>query len=113
MFTRKVVSEKEIKLKEFNSIVLYGILPCNGNLKQWRIKASDECDVCGLPQVIEHLLLTCRYVTPLWQIDSMFDINISFETIPRVDQLFEYNNIVTLVSFLIYKESLVLIGGQT
>ena len=82
VFTRKVVSEKEIKLKEFNFKVLHKILPCNENLKRWRIKASDECDVCGLPQTIEHLLLTCRYVTPLWQIvDSVFDINVSFETI--------------------------------
>ena len=109
VFTKKVVSEKEIKLKEFNFKVLHGILPCNGNLKQWRIKASDQCDVCGLPQTIEHLLFTCRYVTPLWQIvDSVFDINVSFETILGVDQLCEYNNIVTLVSFLIYKEWLVL-----
>ena len=65
--------------------------------------------MCGLPQTIEHLLFTCRYVTPLWQIvDSVFDINVSFETILGVDQLCEYNNIVTLVSFLIYKEWLVL-----
>ena len=100
---------KKIKLKKFNLKVLHGILPCNGNLTQWRIKASDECDVCGLPQTIEHLLFTCRYVTPPWQIiDSVFDINVSFETILGVDQLCEYNNIVTLVSFLIYKEWLVL-----
>ena len=105
----KLYSEKEIKLKEFNFKVLHGILPCNGNLKQWRIKASDECDVCGLPQTTEHLLFACRYVTPLWQIvDSVFDINVSFKTILGVDQPCEYDNIVTLISFLIYKEWLVL-----
>ena len=41
-------------------------------------------------------------------VDSVFDINVSFETIVRIDQLCEYNNIVTLVSFLIYKDWLVL-----
>ena len=36
MFTKKVVAEKEIKLKEFNFKVLHGILPCNVNLKNWK-----------------------------------------------------------------------------
>ena len=65
--------------------------------------------MCGLPQTIEHLLFTFRYVTPLWQIvNHVFNINASFETMFGVDQLCEYNNIVTLVSILIYKEWLVL-----
>ena len=109
VYTRKVVSEKEIKLKEFNFKVLHGILACNVNLKRWKIKETDECDVCRLPQTIEHLLFTCGYAAPLWQIvDSVFDINVSFETILGVDDFCEYDNIVTLVCFLIYKEWLVL-----
>ena len=79
VYTRKVVSEKEIKLKEFNFKVLHGILACNVNLKRWKIEETDECDVCRLPQTIEHLLFTCRYVAPLWRIvDSVFDIDVSF-----------------------------------
>ena len=109
VYIRKVVSEKEIKLKEFNFKVLHGILACNVNLKRWKIKEIDECDVCRLPQTIEHLLFTCRYVAPLWQIvDSVFDINVSFETILGVDDFCEYDNIVTLICFLIYKEWLIL-----
>ena len=61
-FTKKVVLEKEIKLKEFNYKLLHGILPCNANLKKWRIKVNEGCDVCGLPQTIEHLLFSCGYV---------------------------------------------------
>ena len=34
-FHRKVVLEKEIKLKEFNFKVLRGILPCNYNLRNY------------------------------------------------------------------------------
>ena len=109
VYTRKVVSEKEIKLKEFNFKVLHGILACNVNLKRWKIKETGECDVCRLPRTIEHLLFTCRYVAPLWRIvDSVFDIDVSFETILGVDDFCEYDNIVTLVCFLIYKEWLVL-----
>ena len=87
---RKFVSEKEIKLKEFNFKVLHGILACNVNLTRWKIKEIDECDVCRLPQTIEHLLFTCRYVAPLWRIvDSVFDITVSFETILGVDDFCE------------------------
>ena len=63
-----------------------GILACNVNIKRWKIKETDECDLCRLPQTIEHLLFTCRYIAPLWRIvDSVFDINVSFETIVRAD----------------------------
>ena len=34
VFTKKVVSEKEIKLKEFNFKILHGILSCNATLKR-------------------------------------------------------------------------------
>ena len=79
------------------------------DLKRWKIKEIDECDVCRLPQTIEHLLFTCTYVTHIWRIvDSVFDINVSFETILGVDDFCEYDNNVTIVCFLIYKEWLVL-----
>ena len=29
---------------------------------------SNECDVCGMPQTIEHLLFSCDYVRPLWRV---------------------------------------------
>ena len=65
--------------------------------------------MCRLPQTTEHLLFTCRYVAPLWRkVDSVFDINVSFETILGVNDFCEYDNIVTLICFLIYKEWLVL-----
>ena len=60
--------EQEKKLREFNFKMLHGILrllPCNRNLKKWRIRLDDKCDVCELPQTIEHLLFECRYVKPL------------------------------------------------
>ena len=109
VYTRKVVSEKEIKLKEFSFKVLHGILAYNVNLKRWKINEIDECDVCRLPETIEHLLFTCRYVAPLWRtVDSVFNINVSFETILGVVDFCEKDNIVTLVCFLIYQEWLVL-----
>ena len=54
VYIRKVVSEKEIKLKEFNFKVFFmGYWLVCVNLKRWKIKEIDECDVCRLPQTIE------------------------------------------------------------
>ena len=39
-FSKKVVLENEIKLKEFNFKVLHGILACNKNLKNWKIRLN-------------------------------------------------------------------------
>ena len=56
VFMKKIVQKKEIKLKEFNFInqLLQGILPCNTNLMKWKIRMSDECDVCQHQQSIEY-----------------------------------------------------------
>ena len=109
IFMKKVLLEKEIKLKEFNFKLLHGILPCNKNLKRWRIKDSEQCDVCSLPQTLEHLLFDCHYVKPLWRVvESLCDIQVSFHVILGVHGSSDYDNLITLVSFLIYKEWLVL-----
>ena len=108
-FHRKVVLEKEIKLREFNFKVLHGILPCNRNLKNWKIKICDNCDVCNQTQTIEHLLYSCCYVRPLWRIvNTVFGINIDYYQILGLDREFRYDAIVTIVCFLIYKEWLLL-----
>ena len=101
--------ENEIKLKEFNFKVLHGILACNKNLKNWKIRLNDHCDVCNQIQTIEHLLYNCHYVKPLWQIvNIVFGINISFHQILGLDKHFKYDSITTIICFIIYKEWLLL-----
>ena len=110
-FYNKVFLEKEIKLREFNFKVLHGILPCNKNLKQWKIIDCDKCDVCDEIQTIEHLLFQCTYLKPLWKIiENTFKIKITFKTICCLnnDANLKYNTIITLITFLIYKEWLLL-----
>ncbi len=105
VFVKKVVLEKETKMKEFNFKLLHGILPCNKNLKQWKIKTCDECDVCKQPQTIEHLLLNCRYVKPLWDVvENLFNLDVTFEKILGTLDCCQQDHILTMISFLIYKE---------
>ena len=109
VFTKKLKLEQEIKLREFNFKMLHGILPCNRNLMKWRIRLDDKCDVCELPQTIEHLLFECRYVKPLWVvIEKIIGARISFKQILGLDNLFREDFVLSVISFLIYKEWLVL-----
>ena len=109
IYTEKVWLEKEIKLKEFNFKVLHGILPCNKNLKQWKIRMSDCCDICGEIQTIEHLLWNCRYVGSLWKIvENVLDTKLNFDIILGINNSCKEPYVLTLVSFLVYKEWLML-----
>ena len=105
VFTKKVALVREIKLKEFNFKVLHGILPCNLNLMRWKIRDSHKCNICGESQTIEHLLHNCVYVWPLCQIvELVFEVDINFKRILGLDEEFEHDDIITIVSFLIYKD---------
>ena len=102
---RKIVQEKEIKLKEFNYKLLHGILPCNKNLMKWKIRMNDECDVCQREQSIKHLLFECVYVKPLWEVvEKICDFEITFDKILGIEECHSQDRILTLVSFLVYKE---------
>ena len=80
--------------------MLHGVLPCNRNLKKWRIRLYDKCDVCELPQTIEHLLFECRYVKPLWDvIEKRIGARISFKQILGLDNLFREDSILSVISF--------------
>ena len=108
IYKKKIIFQKEIKLKEFNIKLLHGILPCNLNLFRWKILESDQCDICGLPQTIEHLLFTCVYVKPLWQkVEQIFNTRVKFDTILGIQKDFGQDFLITLLSFLIYKDWLI------
>ena len=104
IFNIKVKLEKENKIKEYNFKLLHGILPCNRNLKVWRIKESDACDLCGIPQNIKHLLYDCVYIKPVWEkVTDIFNVDMSFSVILGEDSKCPYNNVISVVGFLIYK----------
>ena len=109
IFRTKLVEEKEMKLREFNFKLLHGSLPCNSNLKRWKLRTTDNCDVCQEPQSIEHLLWKCDYVKPLWSIvEKVCDFEITYGKILGTDDCCKQDRVLTLMSFLVYKECLLL-----
>ena len=108
IFVRRVCQEKEKKLKEFNFKVLHGIMPCGVNLKKWKIRNTSSCDVCDKEQTIVHLLFECEYISGLWaKVKQALDTDSVCGSVicGTLDGNYQNNNIViTLVSFLIYKD---------
>ena len=108
VFVRRVCQEREKKLKEFNFKVLHGILPCGVSLKKWKIRNTNICDICDEEQTIAHLLFECEYLSGLWErVSQAIDYDIVCDSIMcgTFDGNCQSNNIViTLVSFLIYKD---------
>ena len=70
---------------------------------------DDNCDVCEVPQTIEHLLFECRYVKPLRDVnEKIIGTRISFKQILGLVNLLKEDSVLSVFSFLIYKEWLVL-----
>ena len=109
-FRNQLCSKMEIKLREHNFKVMYGILPCNRNLAKWRIRDNSICDICDSVQDIEHLLFRCHMAVNLWTlVENTYDISIGFGNIVCGFQDADIGlcNTVTLISYLLYKEWLV------
>ena len=107
VFKQQLCSRIEIKLREFNLKLLYGILPCNVNLVKWRKKDSDLCDICDCVQTIKHLLFDCHRANILWKlVEATFDITLKYcNIVCGIENISsDICNIVTLLSFLLYKE---------
>ena len=56
-------------------------------------------------QSIEHLLFNCRYAKIIWEIVEEFcGVQLSFEIILGIENTDENDYLLTLISFLIYKD---------
>ena len=85
--------------------MLYGIFPCNYNLKKWKIITLDTCDNCSSQQTIKHLLFECTYARKLWsKVKDIYQFQLTFSILLGQDPQCRYNSLLTLLSFLIYKE---------
>ena len=66
---------------------------------RWKIKYDDNCDVCGEAQSIEHLLYSCCYVKPLWQVvNTVYGISVNFKQILGLDEMFSLTAIMTIIA---------------
>ena len=103
--------EVNIELYEFITVVfpvwiirIVTVLTCNKILMRWKIRYYGNCDVCGATQSIEHLLYSCCYVKPLWQVvNTAHGISVNCKKI-LLDETFSLTVITTIITFFIYED---------
>ena len=64
---RKIKSLNNIKLKTILLRAIHGDIYCATRMKKFGMMESDECQRCGLPETIDHLLFSCQYTKCLWK----------------------------------------------
>ena len=57
-----------VKLKGILLRALHGDIYCGTRLKKFGMKDNEDCQRCGSPETIKHLLLECQYVKRVWDI---------------------------------------------
>ena len=111
VFRDKLIIIKENKLREFNYKLMFNILPCNLNLKRWKVTDSDICDVCNNVQTAKHLLFDCSYVKPLWEVmESILGVTIEYSDIIcgfHQDKCIFANYLSNICAYTIYKDYLI------
>ena len=114
-YTKHIKLIKEKKLSEFQFKFVNKILVSHVNLKQWKISESDQCLHCNVEGNIAHILFTCRNSLPLWsrliekhyipvKITEYFENNLIFHIFFNNNFSYAKMFVLTLLSFIIYKE---------
>ena len=105
----KIKQIKDKKIAETNYKILHHILPCNQNLKRWKIKTVNTCDICNEIQDIAHLLFYCKYAKKIWkEAESILNIELSIENVIfGIDMSWVLNTVISLLCYFIYKEWLI------
>ena len=105
----------ENKFKMFRWKLLHFILPCNVNLKQWKIINTDKCNFCQQIEDYSHFFIHCSYNTTFW--DKIYKIlktlkigrhvislkNLVFGYKVNDKEYYDLNLFLTLISFSLYK----------
>ena len=65
---RSISSLTNTKLKTIILRSLHGDIYCGTRLKKFGMKDNEDCQRCGSPETIKHLLLDCQYVKNIWEI---------------------------------------------
>jgi hypothetical protein len=57
---------RDTSIINFQYKITHRLLACGNNLKIWRIKESNLCEICKQTDTIEHFLIQCEPVSEFW-----------------------------------------------
>jgi len=109
VYISQICKVKDRKIAEFNFKVLHNVLSCNANLVKWKKKDIGLCNICGELETIEHLLFNCTFAKRIWiDFNTMVDFIVELtHIIFGVENNDILSFIISLISYLIYKDWLV------
>ncbi len=110
VYHNKIKDCFDTKLAEFHYKLFCGIIACGYNLYKWKKIDSSACNYCGNHIHNEqHMLIDCPYIHDVWDsVKSCFDTEVTMETIVIGHKgNTALNFITTLISFLLYKKSMI------
>ena len=84
------VDTKETKLQELQWKIVHNIFPTNIILNRMKIKDSENCDICGEKDFIEHYFFKCERVNLFWK-----DVSCIIST--RIDRQINLNETSVLL----------------
>ena len=81
-WTNIFCATKETKLQDFQWKVVHNIFPTNILLNRMGIKNSENCDLCGVAEFVEHMFFDCKRLSNFWKrveslLRTMMNKNIS------------------------------------
>ena len=110
IYNQRVNFALDRNIAEFNYKLLNNTLCCKQMLFKWKKEQNGNCNLCRIPEDIEHLIYRCKNVQKTWQLLSIImkvtikwkDILIGFyhENNKKIHLL---NNIISFIALKIYK----------
>ena len=77
-------------------------------IRKSKLIKNDLCDICGVTEAIKHLLFECQHAQQIWHfISDSLECNISLENIFLGTDNHIRTYIISIISFIIYKEWLI------
>ncbi len=106
---RKIKSQFQVKISEFNYKMLNNILPTGDNLFKWKKVVKSNCIYCNNESHdLQHLLWDCIHLNHFWsKISRILHVNFTWQCVLLgSDDNKDSNRIISLLCYLIYKQYL-------
>ena len=109
LYKNKCSYQFEVKIAEFNYKLIQNLLPTADNLFRWKKIQTPKCIYCDNDiHNAKHLLVECPHNEIIWEVVSnTFGLEISWKTVVtgvNIEQ--DFNHVISLICYLIYKKFL-------
>ena len=105
VFKRNLTYTREHRIREFNFILLFNILPVRNNLYKWILADDRYCPHCHVIKDIVHVFIECQHNKNFFDyIKHVVKYNFNIDFVMDISRLFKINidreiDVVTTIAF--------------